>query len=428
MLIKPNIFFRLFLLIVLSVGCFQSAVALTNQEKKVVYLENYKKMKSDDRLVESTMRSVYQAAYIQDQLGWVAGLEKMNVLVMEGNSEAAFRLGRFYDFEKRKYKDYKKAMQLYQLAAAQDHGWALNNIGLLYENGRGVWKDHDKALEYYRKAMHLDAYYGYVNMFRAYTLGIGVEIDQEQAAQFLLDAAYRGHVEAWFELGLQYSNLNGRRNVKKDMEKAAFYYEQAVALGYCPAVPNLAGIYEHGAEGVAVDLERSTQLYIKAAQCPGRAADHWKLGTRYRSGIGIRKNCTKALEQFVLAFDGGEPRAPIDIGNFYYHGCGDEFMPDKQLAFDFFLWSAKSGYPLGQNNVGAMLKHGFADVEADRAKGYAWLKLASGNGSEAADRNLEKFSYLFDAVDIAQGLWHLQTLNKMLRERDMEKINDPEFY
>jgi TPR repeat protein len=49
-------------------------------------------------------------------------------------------------------RDYAKAREWYEKAAAQENAYAMGNLGLLYENGQGVPQDYAKARELYEKA------------------------------------------------------------------------------------------------------------------------------------------------------------------------------------------------------------------------------------------------------------------------------------
>ena len=50
-------------------------------------------------------------------------------------------------------RDLGEAFKLFERAAAQGDGWALNNLGGMYEMGWGTPPNRDKALDYYRQAL-----------------------------------------------------------------------------------------------------------------------------------------------------------------------------------------------------------------------------------------------------------------------------------
>ncbi|PLY08022.1 MAG: hypothetical protein C0625_03490 [Arcobacter sp.] len=85
-------------------------------------------------------------------------------------------------------KDYKKAIYHYNLIK-DDNSYAMNNLGSLYENGFGVKKDLNKAFNFFTKSSEKRNDYGFYNLGRFYEQGISP--------------------------------------VKKDIEKAIFYYKKA---------------------------------------------------------------------------------------------------------------------------------------------------------------------------------------------------------
>ena len=142
-----------------------------------------------------------------------------------GHAGALFRLGVFYDFGEGVKQDYVKAREYYEQAAAKGHAKALYNLGVFYDNGYGVKQDYVKAREYYEQA------------------------------------AAQGHVKALYNLGVLYDFGEG---VKQDYAKAREYYEQAAAQGHASALWNLAILYEYG-QGVKQDYAKALEYYQKAA-------------------------------------------------------------------------------------------------------------------------------------------------------------------
>jgi len=67
---------------------------------------------------------------------------------------AQFMLAYIYNDAHRGFpRDRAKALQLYQLAAAQGHPVALFVVADFHEYGRGVPKDKAKAISFYRRAL-----------------------------------------------------------------------------------------------------------------------------------------------------------------------------------------------------------------------------------------------------------------------------------
>ena len=63
-----------------------------------------------------------------------------------------FRSGYLYERGDGVAKDYKEAMRLYLLSAAQGNAVAQFRIGYLYEKGLGVAQDDTQAMRWYEKA------------------------------------------------------------------------------------------------------------------------------------------------------------------------------------------------------------------------------------------------------------------------------------
>ncbi len=65
---------------------------------------------------------------------------------------AQFRIGYLYERGNGVAQDYKEAMRLYRLSAAQGNDVAEFRIGYLYEKGWGVDPDELQAMQWYEKA------------------------------------------------------------------------------------------------------------------------------------------------------------------------------------------------------------------------------------------------------------------------------------
>ena len=89
--------------------------------------------------------------------------------------------------------DYKKAFELYTLAANQGKADAQYNLGVMYEKGQGVTQDYKKAVE-------------------LYTL-----------------ASNQGYSDAQLKLGVMYANGQG---VKQDYKKAKKLFRKVCAGGF----------------------------------------------------------------------------------------------------------------------------------------------------------------------------------------------------
>ena len=117
-------------------------------------------------------------------------------------------------------KDYLKAMEWYQKAAAQGNANAQNNIGVLYENGGfGVEQDYSKAMEWYQKATLQGVARAQYHIGILYLNGLGVPQNSEKAIEWLKKAAEQGDEDAKKELEKLSRLPNQQVSESKDRER-----------------------------------------------------------------------------------------------------------------------------------------------------------------------------------------------------------------
>lgn len=119
-----------------------------------------------------------------------------------------------------------KDLQTMQTQAVQGFAAAQTNLGLLYYNGRGVPRDYTKAREWFEKAAAQE------DANAQYTLGVmydfekGVPQNFATARQWYEKAAAQGHAGAQNNLGGLYEYGHG---VSKDSVRAYMWYNVAAA-------------------------------------------------------------------------------------------------------------------------------------------------------------------------------------------------------
>lgn len=149
------------------------------------------------------------------------------------------------------------------------------------------------------------------------------------------------------------------------------------------------------------------------AEGPTEAEKIWQLGSDYEHGEnGKPYNCAMAMKLYAKAGDLGMPEAAHSLGCIYRDGCPGVMKPDDKMAFKLYLYAAKQGVALSQNNVGVYLWKGYP--EQNLAKAYAWIKLAEQNGDELATENLSKFAGTLTEADKKAGLAHIEEIKKLL--------------
>lgn len=86
--------------------------------------------------------------------------------------------------------------------------------------------------------------------------------------------------------------------VRKDINKAVFWYERAAAQGDDLALSNLADILRKGSQGYPKDPVRAFGLYKRC----GLPYAHYRVGECYEHGWGTEQNIDEAKRYYRLAY------------------------------------------------------------------------------------------------------------------------------
>jgi Sel1 repeat len=111
----------------------------------------------------------------------------------------------------------------------------------------------------------------------------------------LIEDAKNGSKSSMYNLGVRYGEGDG---VKKNMELANQYYEEAAKRNYAPAQNNLGWSYR---EGLGVKKNTAIAIYwfrLSALQNNSLALQN--LAEMYQAGEGVKKNLDVAEELFTL--------------------------------------------------------------------------------------------------------------------------------
>jgi tetratricopeptide (TPR) repeat protein len=99
-------------------------------------------------------------------------------------ADEELKLGKHYDYA----KDYARAREWYEKAAAKGDATAMTNLGQLYHYGRGVAQDYAKAREWYEKAAAKGDATAMTNLGFLYQGGEGVVEDWAKAREWYKQA------------------------------------------------------------------------------------------------------------------------------------------------------------------------------------------------------------------------------------------------
>ncbi len=93
-----------------------------------------------------------RAAY--DEGDYRAARAQLEPLAQGGEAEAQYLMGLSYYHGSGEFRDDSRAVEWFQKAAAQDHGYAMYTLGLMHDLGRGVKRSHGEAMLWYRRAAY----------------------------------------------------------------------------------------------------------------------------------------------------------------------------------------------------------------------------------------------------------------------------------
>ena len=144
--------------------------------------------------------------------------------------------------------------------------------------------------------------------------------DSERAGQALMHlqtAADQDDALAHYNLGQLH--LQGLV-LPHSLQQAKASFGRASALGYPPALVQLAGLLEQGTAGPADTAQALTLLQQASAQGDARA--WYQLGRKYSRGEGVAQDMEQALHCYLQAAELGDSAAQFSLGSMYANGQG----------------------------------------------------------------------------------------------------------
>ena len=336
-----------------------------------------------------------------------AAISVVRQMADAGNAEAAFRLGRYYHLESSEV-DYASALRYYQMASAENHAWATNNLGLLYRDGLGVPRDKDKAHEYFQRAASQHNPWAYVNLADA---AFGSEKDANKGIEWLEEGGKNQCTLCLIEQASIYHA--GAYGVTRDSGKTLSLLNKAAALGDAQAALIIAELHIVG-DGVPQSSKTSFEM-LKTLSDNGDGYATTLLGELssddkirnylFESALGgirhvpadlaaaIPQDTSKAIRYWERAGQQGSCQSWIDLSSVYDRGIGvdkdnrkgaDEVEQAVRCdpANSYFLWKFATRFydargrdrdcQTAEKLFRESLDHGYADAAVDL--GYLYDK------------------------------------------------------
>lgn len=202
------------------------------------------------------------------------GISLLEEAATEGNVQAAYDLGYYYQFGQYVEQDVERAATWYKMVAMEGYAEGLCALGkLYYEYGEGVQRNKLTAGILFQKA----AYAGNIEAMSYLGMMYWNEETYEKAKEWYETVADMGSSaesgsltefyvsDAMYELGNMYRYGFG---VEKNYVVAKEWYERAAEKDCGPAMYSLGSMYENG-EGVEINTELAQEWYAKYAEAQG---------------------------------------------------------------------------------------------------------------------------------------------------------------
>lgn len=199
------------------------------------------------------------------------------------------------------------------------------------------------------------------------------KVTRFQFSSDLLENANKGDGKSQFELGLNY--FYGKNNTESNFDKAFDYFNKSVLNKYPDGKVYLGQCYNFG-YGVKKDLQKAFYWYQEALK-DGDIHSFIKLGFLYRDKE-FEENPKKAFEYFLKAAEKDVEEGLYLTGLCYLNGDGIE--KDIQKALDFLKKATDLGYDVSRTYLAECYLKG-ALVPKDLKKGYELYYLSAESGS-----------------------------------------------
>jgi TPR repeat protein/tRNA A-37 threonylcarbamoyl transferase component Bud32 len=354
--------------------------------------------------------------------GSVDALGYYNEAAKFGHANAQYKISLYY----LNLKNYKQALEYFELAANNGNKNSQLYLGGLHENGSQDWglkKDLKKALKYYDCAVNnrsidvkenLDklaeeslerCVFSINNLGYDYYNSKDIAENRKAIEYFVLAAGYKCQI-AQFNLGICYQYAKG--GAQKDLKEALKYYKFALdqshenaqqAFQSCAAELNALGCDYYNTEDPEKN-KKAFEYFIFLAEFKEPYAQ-FNVGLCYEYGKGVaEKNPKEALKYYKLAVDQGHQEAQEGLKRcadvlyrFGFEHYTIKEAGEHQKAFGFFKLAAEYGHLEAQFYLGVCYEHGKGGAEKNLLEALQWYRCAAEKQHPAALNSLGSHHY-----------------------------------
>ena len=180
----------------------------------------------------------------------------------KGSVFAQYRLAVMY-FSGKGLKNYEKAAFWFEKAANQDLVWAQSHLGYMYYKGIGVKVNYEKAFYWYSKAAEKEYHLALFGLYYMYSNGRGVLKDTDKSFSLLKKAAEQGYIPSYHLL----ISLFGKSVEGKDTSEALLHWlKESATQGDLASQQLLAMVYQNGRGRIRKNLNKAIYWYERSGR------------------------------------------------------------------------------------------------------------------------------------------------------------------
>ena len=304
--------------------------------------------------------------------------------------------------------DSQKSLEIFKQVAQAGNAIAQTNLSIQYAYGIGTTINKEKALYWLNKALAQDYYNAYYLTGKFHLNGIFYPKSKLKAHEYFMQAKQRGSIESLYELGKINEDWH-------NLSKALKFYKQAAEADYPEAQAMMGLIHEGNSKDyineniVTVDLEKSMQWYLKAAQ-NGFHYAIYMTGYNYEVGRGVKKSLAKAQYWYKQCAKMGGQECVMSLSK-------EQQLIVKQEIYQIALTKAKAGDVKAQFALAQAFKYGDG-VEKSTVQTEHWLSLAAEHNYSKAMAELAEI--YANKIDDPQAIKKSNILYRKLAQKMQE--------
>ena len=276
-------------------------------------------------------------------------------------------------------KDYEKALELYEKAAALDNDDAMNSLGLMYRKGEGVSVNYNSAETWFKKSIALKNEYAVYNLAYLYDVFLKNKI---KAIEYYQKAADLGMADAMFHLGYLY--YRGSGGVTKNCEIALNWFNMAIQKGHIKSMYYAGQIYLfpglYCENKSYVNLSKAVESFEMCAK-----ASNIECITSLAFCYKELNDFNKSIQWYEKAVSLGDTEASVSLGFYYQDGTFGQKDYNKALGYLLKLITNTRYQTDGMfYRIALMYKEGGNGIAQDYAVAKDYLEKSSNMGNAYA--------------------------------------------